>query len=303
MSETATAAASAPTDVSANSSIATAEPSTFSSTETQAEASTPKRHDKGAMLESLQAKRAQKEQPQASQETASEVGANEPTAGPDTDKVEAKKEPESIPMEAFKKRLQDEKRKRETLAQQVSDYELSVSKRDQAIELLKGEVRRLADALQSGNGWDERDEQIRAYEFAEQVRQLQADLEAKHQQSLMDAQENMRLDHMREQVKGFFSDALERHGELVGVEELRAACKKQMGDNPDLPPEEIGKMVAEIADRIANQRLDAARRRSLPEKPAAPSMVKPSPNSPAGYAYTPNKDGMLRWLQAKKQSK
>ena len=295
-----TAPAAAPSEPTGVSSASPAETATEAAPATTAPAP---RHDKAAMLEHLQKKRAPQEQPQAEPETASESEGVTETAAPEAD-AKAKKDPESIPMEAFKKRLQDEKRKREQLSQQVNDYELSVSKRDQAIELLKGEVRRLAEALQSGNGWDERDEQIRAYEFAEQVRQLQQDLEAKHQQSLQAAQEQMRLDHMREQVRGFFSDALERHGELVGVEELRAACKKQMGDNPDLPPDEIGRMVNEIAGRLANQRLDAAKRRVAPrDQPPAPAMVKPSPGAPAGYAYTPNKDGMLRWLQSKKQSK
>ena len=300
MSDSAPAAApSESTGVSATSPVASAPESAPATPET----STPLKagSDKSAMLDRLKQKRAEK-QPQATAETASEVEGVTETAAPEAT-TEAKKEPESIPMEAFKKRLQDEKRKREGLQQQVSDFELSVSKRDQAIELLKGEVRRLAEALQSGNGWDERDEQIRAYEFSEQVRQLQADLEAKHQLSLQQAQEQMHLDHMREQVRGFFSDALERHGEIISVEELRAACKKQMGDNPDLSPDEIGRMVNEIADRLANQRLDVAKRRISPkDQPPAPAMVKPSPGAPAGYAYAPNAEGMKRWLAARKKA-
>lgn len=300
MSNSAPAAApSESTGVSATSPVASAPESAPATPETSSP--TPG-HDKAAMLDRLKQGRAPQEQPQATTETASEVEGVTETAAPEATS-EAKKDPESIPMEAFKKRLQDEKRKRESLQQQVGDFELSISKRDQAIDLLKNEVRRLAEALQTGSGWDERDEQIRAYEFAEQVRQLQADLEAKHQQSLFEAQENMRLDHMREQVRGFFSEALERHGELVGVEELRAACKRQMGDNPDLPPEEIGRMVSDIAGRLADQRIEAAKRRVAPKtQPPAPAMVKPSPGAPAGYAYTPNAEGMKRWLAARKQS-
>jgi hypothetical protein len=181
---------------------------------------------------------------------------------------------------------------------------LAIDKRDQAIELLKGEVRRLAEALQQGSGWDERDEQIRAYEFAEQVRQLQTELEGKHQQSLAEAEQRFRREALRDQVKGYFSDALEKHGDLVGLEDLRAACKRQMGDNPDMSPEEIGQTIAQIADRLATQRLEYARGKvGTQEKPPAPTLVAPGSQSRTGYEYTPNADGMRRWLAARKQAR
>lgn len=304
MSESATAGATAPSGASAVSPSA-ADVSPVSATQAQPEAQSeaPKDSSKKAMLESLKAKRKPPET--ADQVEASTATASEPVddAASEAGEVEAKKkDPESIPMEAFKKRLSEEKRKREALGKQVSDYELAMSKRDQAIELLKGEVTRLAEALQQGSGWDERDEQIRAYEFAEQVRGLQSELEAKHQQALADAEARMRVETTREQVRGYFADALDKHGELVSADELRAACKKQMGDNPDMPVEEIGRMVGEIADRIAEQRTEAFRRRSGTDKPAAPAMVRPAPNAKAGYEYSPNADGMRRWLAAKRQA-
>lgn len=290
------AAPSEPTGVSAESPTATP-----ASPEPAPEA--PKSYDKAAMLERMRSNRAEKST-QVEEAPAAESGEPAKDAAPEANEAEAKKESDSIPMEAFKKRLQDEKRKRDELNKQFQDSQLAISKRDQAIELLKTEVRRLAEAMQEGKGWDERDEQIRAYEFAEQVRQLQQDLESKHQQALAEAEQRMRLDGMREQVKGFFSDALQKHGDLVGLEELRAACKKQMGSNPDLPPDEIGRMVGEIADRIAQQRLEYARGRvGTNEKPPAPSLVNPGSQSRTGYEYTPTKEGMLRWLQAKKQAR
>lgn len=259
----------------------------------------PKSFDKAAMLERMRASKNQVEEG-----TAPESGEPAKDAAPEANGVEAKKEPETIPMDAFKKRLQDEKRKREDLTKQLNDNTLAIDKRDQAIELLKGEVRRLAEALQNGNGWDERDEQIRAYEFAEQVRQLQTDLESKHQQALVETEQRFKRDALREQVKGFFSDALQKHGDMVGLEELRAACKKQMGDNPDLPPEEIGRMVGEIAERIANQRMDYVKGKvGSAEKPPAPSLVQPGSQSRTGYEYTPNAEGMRRWLAARKQAR
>lgn len=258
----------------------------------------PKSYDKAAMLERMRASKNQ-----VDEGPAPESGEPAKDAAPEAN-AEAKKEPETIPMDAFKKRLQDEKRKREDLTKQLNDNTLAIDKRDQAIELLKGEVRRLAEALQNGNGWDERDEQIRAYEFAEQVRQLQTDLESKHQQALVETEQRFKRDALREQVKGFFSDALQKHGDMVGLEELRAACKRQMGDNPDLPPEEIGRMVGEIAERIANQRMDYVKGKVSPaEKPPAPSLVQPGSQSRTGYEYTPNAEGMRRWLAARKQAR
>lgn len=291
------AAPSVPTGVSAESPTATP-----ASSEPAPEA--PKSFDKAAMLERIRSSKAEKPT-QVEEGPAPESGEPAETAAPEAEQAEAKKESESVPMEAFKKRLQDEKRKREELTQKVNDSELSISKRDQAIELLKGEVRRLAEALQQGSGWDERDEQIRAYEFAEQVRQLQTDLESKHQQALAEAEQRMRLEGSREQVRGFFQDALQKHGDLVGLEELRAACKKQMGDNPDLPLNEVGRMVGEIADRIAQQRLEYAKGRvgAAAEKPPAPALVNPGSQSRTGYEYTPNAEGMRRWLAARKQAR
>lgn len=291
------AAPEGPTGVSAES--PTAPPASSEPAPVEA----PKSFDKAAMLERIRSSKASKDVAQVEEAPAAESGEPAKDAAPEAE-AEAKKEPDSIPMEAFKKRLQDEKRKREEVSKQFQDSQLAISKRDQAIELLKSEVRRLAEAMQEGKGWDERDEQIRAYEFAEQVRQLQQDLESKHQQALAEAEQRMRLDGMREQVKGFFSDALQKHGDLVGLEELRAACKKQMGPNPDLPPEEIGRIVSDIADRIAQQRLDYAKGKVAPaERPQAPSLVNPGAQSRTGYEYSPNKDGMLRWLQAKKQAR
>lgn len=258
----------------------------------------PKSFDKAAMLERIKTSKNQVEKGPA-------PDSSEPAeaAAPEAD-AEAKKEPESIPMDAFKKRLQDEKRKREDLTKQLNDNTLAIDKRDQAIELLKGEVRRLAEALQQGSGWDERDEQIRAYEFAEQVRQLQTELEGKHQQSLAEAEQRFRREALRDQVKGYFSDALEKHGDLVGLEDLRAACKRQMGDNPDMSPEEIGQTIAQIADRLATQRLEYARGKvGTQEKPPAPTLVAPGSQSRTGYEYTPNADGMRRWLAARKQAR
>jgi len=259
----------------------------------------PKSFDKAAMLERIKASKNQVEEgpaPDSSQPAEA--------AAPEADGAEAKKEPETIPMDAFKKRLQDEKRKREDLTKQLNDNTLAIDKRDQAIELLKGEVRRLAEALQQGSGWDERDEQIRAYEFAEQVRQLQTELEGKHQQSLAEAEQRFKRDALRDQVKGYFSDALERHGDLVGLEDLRAACKRQMGDNPDMSPEEIGQTIAQIAERMANQRLEAVRGKVAPQdKPPAPALVQPGSQSRTGYDYTPNAEGMRRWLAARKQAR
>ena len=290
------AAPEGPTGVSVDSPTTTPAPS-----EPAPEA--PKSFDKAAMLERMRANKAEKPA-QVEEGPAPESGEPAEAAAPEADEVEAKKEPETIPMDAFKKRLQDEKRKREDLTKQLNDNTLAIDKRDQAIELLKGEVRRLAEALQNGNGWDERDEQIRAYEFAEQVRQLQTELEGKHQQALVESEQRFKRDALREQVKGFFSDALEKHGDMVGLEELRAACKKQMGDNPDLPPEEIGRMVGEIAERIANQRMDYVKGKVTPaEKPAAPALVQPGSQSRTGYEYTPNAEGMRRWLAARKQAR
>lgn len=289
------AAPEGPTGVSVESPTTTQAPS-----EPAPEA--PKSFDKAAMLERMRANKAEKPA-QVEEGPAPESGEPVEAAAPEAD-AEAKKEPETIPMDAFKKRLQDEKRKREDLTKQLNDNTLAIDKRDQAIELLKGEVRRLAEALQNGNGWDERDEQIRAYEFAEQVRQLQTDLESKHQQALVETEQRFKRDALREQVKGFFSDALQKHGDMVGLEELRAACKKQMGDNPDLPPEEIGRMVGEIAERIANQRMDYVKGKVAPaEKPPAPSLVQPGSQSRTGYEYTPNAEGMRRWLAARKQAR
>jgi len=263
----------------------------------------PKSFDKAAMLERMKANKAEKPA-QVEEGPAPESGEPAEAAAPEADEAEAKKEPETIPMDAFKKRLQDEKRKREELTKQLNDNTLSIDKRDQAIELLKGEVRRLAEALQQGSGWDERDEQIRAYEFAEQVRQLQTELEGKHQQSLAEAEQRFKRDALRDQVKGYFSDALEKHGDLVGLEDLRAACKRQMGDNPDMSPEEIGQTIAQIAERMANQRLEAVRGKVAPqEKPPAPALVQPGSQSRTGYDYTPNADGMRRWLAARKQAR
>lgn len=314
MSESASAGASAPTGVTAASPSVTgttAAPTTAPTTVEAPEARSTEAPearpagDKRSMIEALRSKRrSQEAATQAEEGPATDSAPVENAALEATEQVvDAKKEPETIPMEAFKKRLADEKRKRESLNQQVSDFELAVSKRDQAIELLKGEVRRLAEALQQGTGWDERDEQIRAYEFAEQVRGLQTELEAKHRQALAEAESRMRLEGTREQVKGFFAEALGKHGDLVSADELRAACKKQMGDNPDMPIDEIGRMVGQIADRIAEQRMDAFRRLSQTEKPAAPAMVRPAPNAKAGYEYSPNADGMRRWLAAKRQAK
>ena len=77
-----------------------------------------------------------------------------------------------------------------------------------------------------------------------------------------------------------------------------------MGDNPDMSPEEIGQTIAQIADRLATQRLEYARGKvGTQEKPPAPTLVAPGSQSRTGYEYTPNAEGMRRWLAARKQAR
>lgn len=233
-----------------------------------------------------------------SAESAPDAAPSEPA--PD----EKASEDSSIPMKAFKERLAREAKKRDELQKQVQERDLAVSRRDTAIELLKAEVNRLSDALQQGNAWDERDEQLRAYEFQDEVRRLQSQLEAEHAERLAEAEQQARFDVRREQVRNFFADTLAEWGDLVSSAELRAACKKQIGDDPEMPVEEIGSAIKEIAARIAGQRLEVAQKRTAakPETPA-PKLVKPGNGTAPSYQYPANAKGMAEWLAARKAAR
>lgn len=277
----------------------------------QAPFNSPRVSDRRAMIERLQAAKVRPEAKAEGQVQAPDVTATEGQL--DNTKADAEpaekpekeaSKPDAVPMEAFKKRLADEKRKRDALASQLSGVELDVKRRDQALELAIGEIRRLSTMLEQGSSFDERDEKIHALEFQQKVSDIQQKLQQEHQQALQEVQQRAVLQQRREGVKAFFQQALEKHGDLLGLEELRYAAKKQFGDNPEGSIDQIGAGLMQIADRIVERRIAAIRSRQTQQAPEAPRHVRGAPASkPAAVQYErADAKTMEAWLKARKQA-
>lgn len=197
----------------------------------------------------------------------------EAPAAPDADSADQRptqdgkgdepREPESIPMAAFKERLGRATEKTKAAEERRNQLALENRQMAEASQLLVAEVNRLRQLLKAGETPDERDEQLHALKLQQQYRDKDAAIIKEHQEELAKAIEEQETISYRDILANDVQEALKGF-ELVSRPELVAAMKSAQSTD-----------AFAIARDIQEKRLAAAARLQRP-RPEAPATVAPA---------------------------
>jgi hypothetical protein len=227
-----------------------------------------------------------------SQPDASRVVEAEPTATsePETPKEATTKEPESVPMAAFKERLARASEQVRGYRDQVNQRDLELAKAREAFTLLTAEYQRLREQAGSGAQIDERDEQIRSYEIEKQVREVTERLTQEHQQRIAQAMHEARVSEIREQLSSEIDSATAQFP-LVDRRELIAALRESPSAD-----------ALALAKSIHERKVDIAKSYLVSPKPPVPSTA--SPSTVGSVQRFPNdRDGMAAFLRSRREAR
>lgn len=231
------------------------------------------------------------EQPAGDAENVAAEATSEPEDGeaPEKASKKGKKDPDFIPIAAFKERIGRLNERYRSLAEQTQAKDLELSKQREAFSLLSQEYQRIREALEGGQSFDEKDEQIRQYELEKQVRSVSEKLMAEHQEALSKAAEQARIADAKEALIEEIADATQSFP-LVDRRELIAAMKQTPGASAD-----------EVARALHDRKIEVARQYLVQPKPAAPRTAAPQSQS-IQPRYENSAAGMLERLRAMRQT-
>lgn len=198
------------------------------------------RPTRNSITQSLKAKRVETPatepaSPAASTQTDGAPRADEPaktegdTANPEAGKgdkkpIEKAKDPESVPMGAFKKRLGEEKGRREKVEAELHASKGETAEARHLFEVAIQENERLTELLRASGKFDERGEELSSRELTLNVKDQLAKLKAEHQQALVGQQRESQIAQTMEQLR---SEVTAACTEFPGVSpaEVRAALR------------------------------------------------------------------------------
>ncbi len=134
------------------------------------------------------------------------------------------KDPESIPMAAFKERLAKEKGRREKLEADVTAAKTNEAKVRAVLDAALTENERLLEALQNGTAFDEKGEELQSLKLQQQVKERLAQVETEHRQALDTLRRETEVKSITDQLRSEVAAACETFP-LVSPAEVRAALK------------------------------------------------------------------------------
>lgn len=231
------------------------------------------------------------EQPAEAAENVEAEATSAPEDGdaPEKAQKKGKKDPDFIPIAAFKERIGRLNERYRSLQEQTQAKDLELSKQREAFTLLSHEYQRVREALEGGQSFDEKDEQIRQYELEKQVRGVSDKLMAEHQEALAKAAEQARIADAKEALIEEISEAIQTFP-LIDRRELISAMKQ----NPGASAEDVARVLHERKVELAKQYL-------VQPKPAAPRTAVPQSQS-IQPRYENSAAGMVQRLRAMRQS-
>lgn len=195
-----------------------------------------------------------------------------------------KTEERMIPERALKDRLAREKKKLDGLRDQIAGKDLEHAKTREALDLALAEVDRLTAALKSGAKFDEKDEQLRAHEIANEANARAQKAQKAHETALQKARDDARRSEMAEQISEEIDGAISATDGLVHRRELIEAMKRR--DN-------LNRSAKEVADELVQTKLERAKSRLVTPQPPTPSTVRPqSAGSNPAPRYPNNREGI-----------
>lgn len=219
------------------------------------------------------------------------------TQGDKSKDDKGKKDPESVPMKAFKERLGRETEKRRAVEGELATAKLQLQKQEAALRLVMEEMERLSAARRDGTALDERDEQIQAMRLSEDARKRSEEIQRAHEQAIVEAEQRAAVSVSAERLGEEMDTALADH-DLVDRAELIAALRADAA--AARKREEAGgdgsvRSVSAVAAELQANRLEKAKRRLVLERPATPSTVRPqgSANS-ASVRHSNDRQGIQK---------
>lgn len=224
-----------------------------------------------------------------------ELQAGEERPSPEDGKEEGK-EPDSIPMHAFKERLGRVNRRVEALRSEVTSKDFEIKKRDEAVQLLSGELERLKAALREGRPYDERDDQLSAADLREQSRQIAERIQAEMQEELRRNADEIRDEMARETYRASYERDIHSAQTQFPDVDRRQLIEALKAEAVKARPASA----VQVAKAIHERQLDVYRRHYGQQNPAPPAPAtvrRPGVGEPT--RYTNNAAGMLGYLNAK----
>jgi hypothetical protein len=297
----------APTATNAGAAPA-ADASAASSPATQTQASPGPQSTQARALASIERRRTEAEQAAgtAADDTSRSAAQQQAAAGGEDDagersgseggKGEEKttKEPDTIPLPAFKERIGRLNEKVKGLQTQLAAKDLEAKKATKAAELLQETLNEIRRQHAEGATFDERDDQILQHQLEEKGRQILATLTKEHEETLRRQTAEIAEEQQREHLKQTFASAI--NGALAAAPlcsriELIAALKAEAGKKNRASAEQLAKVIHE-------KRLAEARRAiGTDETRTAPSSVRqPGPRSVTRFPNT--QKGIEDWIAA-----
>lgn len=191
-------------------------------------------------------------------------------------------EKETVPLHAFKARLGREREKQRALQEQVFAKEKNERRLQAALDLAGEELQRMRSALEQGQPFDAKSEQLRAYEVEKKARELALQLDGEVSQAHADRERQERHESFREQLREEVEGAISAHP-MIHRAELVAALKLQA--NAQRP-------VADVARELAAVKLEIAKKHLAAQKPISPQTVKAKGGGSHAASHPLNRDGM-----------
>lgn len=143
-------------------------------------------------------------------------------------KTNEKKEPETVPIGAFKERLREEKGKREKVEADLHAAKGEAAKIRAVLDAALKENERLTEQLASGAQFDEKGEELHALRLQREVETRIAQLEDESKNALLNFQRDSQVSVLAEQIRSEVAAACEAFP-LVSPAEVRAALRENPG--------------------------------------------------------------------------
>jgi hypothetical protein len=207
------------------------------------------------------------------------------------DAEKGKKEPETIPMKAFKARLGEVTEKVRLRTEERDAANLRASRAEAAVKLLSEEFEALRASIKSGKLPDERDEQLRQHDLERRAREANEQIARGAEEAKSKATEEERRAEVKARVDRGIAAACAKH-DLVEPDRLRAELARVWKTNARAS-------IEAIAAKLQEDLFQRVKVRLVPPTPTAPSTVQ-STSDGSTVHYPDNAEGMKARLKARR---
>lgn len=218
----------------------------------------------------------------------------------DKGKDQANEKP--VSKKAFKERLDRERERFDKVQGQLQTKDLELKKSNEVLKLALTQIARLEEALKTGAKYDENAEKLTERETALAAKEAIGKVTTEHEQLAETARRDAEIAVHAEQLGEEVAEALGAH-DLVHRGELIDAMKKdsKLARQENRAP----KGAEEVAAELETAKLEKARAKLVPAKPAHPESARAqrSGGSNAAVNYGHDKKGIAEHIEALRTQK